>query len=118
MVQNSVAIGKPIIGVSINYRLSVWGFLAGEEILGSGNSNCGFRDQRLALHWAQENIEAFGGTSTSTHRLKCSFTIYWANVSQVILLKSPFGENLLALQALVYISSPTEVETTSSSAAR
>lgn len=66
MVQNSVAIGKPIIGVSINYRLSAWGFLGGEEILGSGNSNLGLRDQRLALHWAQENIAAFGGMSIKT----------------------------------------------------
>jgi len=61
MVNNSVAIGKPIIGVSINYRLSVWGFLAGIEVLGTKNSNLGLKDQRLALHWVQENIEAFGG---------------------------------------------------------
>jgi carboxylesterase type B len=62
MVQNSVSIGKPIIGVSINYRLSTWGFLFSREMTGSGNTNLGLRDQRLALHYLQENIAGFGGT--------------------------------------------------------
>jgi acetylcholinesterase len=61
-VQNSVNIGKPIIGVSINYRLSAWGFLSGsEEITDPSELNLGLRDQRLALEWVRENIAAFGG---------------------------------------------------------
>ncbi len=51
----------PIVAVSINYRLSSWGFLYGKEIRNSGNAMNGFRDQRLALQWVQENIAAFGG---------------------------------------------------------
>lgn len=62
-VARSVEIGKPVIGVSINYRLSMWGFINGDEVLGSGDTNLGFRDQRLALHWIQENIAAYGGQS-------------------------------------------------------
>jgi carboxylesterase type B len=61
IVQQSVQAGMPIIAVSINYRLSSWGFLYGREIQESGNTNNGFRDQRLALRWVQENIAAFGG---------------------------------------------------------
>jgi carboxylesterase type B len=61
IVENSVKIGKPIIGVSINYRLAGWGYLASEQVSGSGDTNIGLRDQRLALHWVQENIGAFGG---------------------------------------------------------
>ena len=61
IVQKSVEIGAPIIGVSINYRLSSWGFLYSHELQDTGNTNLGFRDQRLALHWVQENIAAFGG---------------------------------------------------------
>ena len=64
IVENSVALGKPFIGVSINYRLQTWGFLASQEIVGSGNTNLGLRDQRLALHWVQENIAAFGGDAS------------------------------------------------------
>ncbi|KAF2434420.1 alpha/beta-hydrolase [Tothia fuscella] len=61
IVQNSVRIGKPMIGVSINYRLSAWGFLSSLQVSGSGNTNMGLKDQRLALRWVQENIAAFGG---------------------------------------------------------
>lgn len=61
IVDNSVTLGTPMIGVSINYRLSAYGFLHGEEALAAGIANNGFRDQRLALRWVNENIGAFGG---------------------------------------------------------
>ncbi|KZM22931.1 hydrolase [Ascochyta rabiei] len=65
MVENSVKVGKPMVGVTINYRLSAWGFLSGsEEIKDSGEMNLGLRDQRLAMHWVQDNIEAFGDKVT------------------------------------------------------
>lgn len=47
--------------MTINYRLSTWGFLASKEVTDSGITNLGLRDQRLALHWIKENIAAFGG---------------------------------------------------------
>lgn len=62
IVENSVALGTPMIGVSINYRLSAYGFLCGSEALDAGVVNNGFRDQRLALHWVNENIASFGGS--------------------------------------------------------
>ncbi|KDN64859.1 putative carboxylesterase [Colletotrichum sublineola] len=61
IVDNSVKQGTPIIGVSLNYRLSVFGFPGGKEALEAGATNLGFRDQRLALHWVNENIASFGG---------------------------------------------------------
>ncbi|KUI60386.1 Lipase 4 [Cytospora mali] len=61
IVQNSVELGTPIIGVSINYRLSAFGFLCGSEVLQAGIANNGFRDQRLALRWVNENVASFGG---------------------------------------------------------
>jgi carboxylesterase type B len=62
IVENSVKQGTPMIGVSLNYRLSVFGFLIGKEAHEAGATNIGFRDQRLALHWIKENIAAFGGS--------------------------------------------------------
>ena len=61
IVQQSVEMQKPMIGVSINYRLAEWGFMFSQEILDEGVANLGLKDQRLALHWVQENIAAFGG---------------------------------------------------------
>ncbi|KAF7338819.1 Carboxylic ester hydrolase [Mycena sanguinolenta] len=72
LVEGSIANGKPIVFVSINYRLASLGFLAGKALEDDGSLNLGLRDQRLALHWVNENIAKFGGDptcagSTSVH---------------------------------------------------
>ncbi|KAH7311869.1 Alpha/Beta hydrolase protein [Rhexocercosporidium sp. MPI-PUGE-AT-0058] len=61
IVANSLAIGKPIMAASIAYRLGPFGFLNGDAIASAGAINVGLKDQRLALHWINENIAAFGG---------------------------------------------------------
>ncbi|KAF1363405.1 alpha/beta-hydrolase [Lizonia empirigonia] len=61
IVEQSVKIGRPIIGITINYRLSLWGFTSSNELANEGLLNIGLKDQRLALHWVQENIKVFGG---------------------------------------------------------
>ncbi|KAJ7307781.1 alpha/beta-hydrolase [Mycena albidolilacea] len=65
LVQASVANGNPIMVVSINYRLASLGFLASAALAEEGSLNLGLRDQRLALHWVQENIAKFGGDPTA-----------------------------------------------------
>lgn len=64
LVQESVKMGTPTIGVSFNYRVSGLGFLSGRAFNDSGLANLGLYDQRMALHWIQENIAAFGGDPT------------------------------------------------------
>jgi carboxylesterase type B len=64
LVTTSVALGKPVIYVSINYRLAGFGFLGGKEILADGSANLGLQDQRMALEWVSDNIAAFGGDPT------------------------------------------------------
>ncbi|KAI9007132.1 Carboxylesterase [Gaertneriomyces semiglobifer] len=51
------------IVVSFNYRLSVFGYLDLSELDDSqtGPANYGILDQRLALQWVANNIQAFGG---------------------------------------------------------
>ncbi|KAF2704146.1 lipase 3 precursor [Pleomassaria siparia CBS 279.74] len=61
IVAQSVVIGKPIIGISINYRMAAFGFISSKEIDETGNQNLGLRDQRLAMEWVNKHISAFGG---------------------------------------------------------
>ena len=61
LVLDSVAQGKPIIFVAVNYRVGGFGFLPGKEILKDGSANLGLLDQRLGLKWVADNIAAFGG---------------------------------------------------------
>jgi carboxylesterase type B len=50
-----------IIGVSITYRLGLFGFLGGSSVASDGALNAGLLDQRAALEWVQRHISAFGG---------------------------------------------------------
>jgi carboxylesterase type B len=60
-VKSSIEQGKPIIFVTVNYRIGGFGFLPGTEILKDGSSNLGLKDQRLGLQWVADNIASFGG---------------------------------------------------------
>ncbi|KAI0075535.1 alpha/beta-hydrolase [Panus rudis PR-1116 ss-1] len=61
IVSRSIALREPIIYVSLNYRLSAFGFLASQEVKDAGLGNAGLYDQRQALRWVQKYISAFGG---------------------------------------------------------
>ncbi|KAI1137699.1 alpha/beta-hydrolase [Hypoxylon sp. FL0543] len=50
--------GDGIIFVSINYRLGMFGWLAGDDV----TPNLGLYDQRLALDWVAKYIALFGGS--------------------------------------------------------
>ncbi|CVK95961.1 related to carboxylesterase [Fusarium mangiferae] len=55
-VADSLRLGKPIIAVSVQYRLNVFALGNGE-----GPPNLALRDQELALQWVQDHISGFGG---------------------------------------------------------
>ncbi|KAF9018985.1 alpha/beta-hydrolase [Hymenopellis radicata] len=48
IVQRSIALGEPVVYVSMNYRVSAFGFLAGKEVKEAGVGNLGLHD--LASH--------------------------------------------------------------------
>ncbi|KAI0692950.1 Alpha/Beta hydrolase protein [Cytidiella melzeri] len=60
IINCSAAIGKPVLFVSINYRLNTFGFLASSQVAPE-DLNAGLHDQRLALAFLQANIGQFGG---------------------------------------------------------
>ncbi|KAL1413334.1 hypothetical protein Q8F55_001093 [Vanrija albida] len=55
------SVGRPVVLVTLNYRLGVWGFGLGKEMHAAGAANAGLLDQRLALQWIRDHIAAFGG---------------------------------------------------------
>jgi para-nitrobenzyl esterase len=52
-----------VVVVTLNYRLSVFGFLAHPALDSEGHAaaNYGLMDQQFALSWVQRNIAVFGG---------------------------------------------------------
>ncbi|TPX38241.1 hypothetical protein SmJEL517_g00388 [Synchytrium microbalum] len=52
---------SPVVVVTINYRLNVFGFLAGSDLLAQGATNIGYLDQQFAFKWVQKYIRQFGG---------------------------------------------------------
>ncbi|KAF8264075.1 carotenoid ester lipase precursor [Lactarius quietus] len=61
IVNRSLALEKPVVYVSLNYRLTAFGFLASQEVKDARVGNLGLWDQRLALYWVQKYICEFGG---------------------------------------------------------
>jgi carboxylesterase type B len=68
LVRKSVCMGSPIIMVTINFRIGVFGSAANMPLAednraagDEGVGNYGLRDQRRALEWVNRFIEDFGG---------------------------------------------------------
>ncbi|KJA20548.1 hypothetical protein HYPSUDRAFT_68416 [Hypholoma sublateritium FD-334 SS-4] len=53
--------GGNVVVVVIQYRLGLFGFLAGQDVKDGGVLNAGLLDQQFALTWVQQHIESFGG---------------------------------------------------------
>ncbi|KAF9266390.1 alpha/beta-hydrolase [Marasmius fiardii PR-910] len=60
LLKHSVSLKKPIIFVSINYRVNTFGFLASASVAPQ-DLNAGLLDQNEAFRFVQRNIAAFGG---------------------------------------------------------
>ena len=83
-----------VVGVSFNYRLNAFGFLALDSLTQASpnktSGNYGFMDQILVLQWIQRNIKQFGGDSQSVTVLGHSS----GGTSQLALLSSPLATGL------------------------
>ncbi|OJA18273.1 hypothetical protein AZE42_04997 [Rhizopogon vesiculosus] len=64
IVNKAITLNVPAIYVSMNYRVTAFGFLASQEVKDAGVGNLGMQDQRQAMRWVQTYISAFGGDPT------------------------------------------------------
>ncbi|XP_013794815.1 carboxylesterase 5A-like [Limulus polyphemus] len=89
-------LGKVIV-VTINYRVSVFGFLS--TLTPEAPGNIGFLDQRLALRWIQENIGQFHGN----HNKVTFFGRFTGSMSISAHIVSPLnkGDNQLFHRAIL-----------------
>jgi carboxylesterase type B len=68
-MQHALQTNKPVISVSINYRLGALGFWHANTAKELVPENNGLHDQILALQWVQQNIEGFGGDASNVTAL-------------------------------------------------
>ncbi|KAJ6498372.1 alpha/beta-hydrolase [Mycena vitilis] len=55
---------RGVIVVVIQYRLGIFGFLAGSAMKKNGTLNAGLLDQEFALRWVNRHISKFGGDNS------------------------------------------------------
>ncbi|MGV3642448.1 MAG: carboxylesterase/lipase family protein [Adhaeribacter sp.] len=88
--------GKGIVSVTVNYRLTVFGFMAHPELSRESphkaSGNYGFMDQQAALKWVKQNISAFGG---DPDRITIAGESA-GSISVNALMASPLSKNLIA----------------------
>ncbi|KAI3329399.1 alpha/beta-hydrolase [Xylariaceae sp. AK1471] len=61
LIMLSSELKKPVIYVSLHYRITIFGFARLATLKAQKSLNVGMRDQRLGFQWVKDNIAAFGG---------------------------------------------------------
>ncbi|KAJ5647856.1 Carboxylesterasetype B [Penicillium lividum] len=101
IVADSVQSGKPIIFVSINYRLNIFSFGDGKE------KNLALKDQRIGLDWVRKNIASFGG---DPNNITLSGESAGAIYTHAHLITGPPVKRAVMASGTLYLSSPLPVE--------
>ena len=102
---SEMVVDMNIVGVSFNYRLNAFGFLALQSLADDAHQNSsgnyGFMDQILALKWVRANIEKFGGDPNSVTLMGSSS----GGTSVLALLASPSAGGGLFHRAILMSAS-------------
>ncbi|KAF2461101.1 carboxylesterase [Lineolata rhizophorae] len=98
IVADSVSMGKPIIVVSIQYRLNVFAY--GD---GKGERNLALQDQRLAIDWVVKHIAGFGGDGKNITLMGESAGGIYAHAQ--VVLNAPI-KRVILMSGSLYLSFP------------
>ncbi|CAG8360535.1 unnamed protein product [Penicillium salamii] len=101
IVADSIKMGKPVIFVSINYRLNIFSFGDGKE------RNLALKDQRLGIEWVRQNIAGFGG---NPHNITLSGESAGAIYTHAHLITGPPVKRAVMASGSLYLSSPLPLE--------
>ncbi|KAK6343781.1 hypothetical protein TWF696_007443 [Orbilia brochopaga] len=110
IVSASDKMGKPIVGVSINYRVGVLGFLTSTEMLKVGHAgNYGYKDLVAAFGWIQRHIHGFGGNPDNITAIGESAGA--AAVTTLLWQEEPLFNQLIAMGGSCCLIPPASMET-------
>ncbi|KAJ5497498.1 Carboxylesterase type B [Penicillium fimorum] len=101
IVADSIEAGKPMMFVSINYRLNIFSFGDGKE------KNLALKDQRLGIEWVRQNIAGFGG---DPENITLSGESAGAIYTHAHLITGPPVKRAVLASGTLYLSSPLPVE--------
>ncbi|KAK6357771.1 hypothetical protein TWF718_002077 [Orbilia javanica] len=109
IVNSSAKLGKPIVGVSVNYRLGVLGFLTSTEMAETGHGgNYGFKDLVAAFGWIQRYIHGFGGNPDNITALGESAGA--AAITTLLWQEEPLFNKLIAMGGSCCLIPPAPLE--------
>ncbi|KAJ5127999.1 Carboxylesterase type B [Penicillium atrosanguineum] len=101
LVSDSIEAGKPIVFVSINYRLNIFSFGDGKE------KNLALKDQRVGIEWVRKNISSFGGDPKNITLAGESAGAVYAHAH---LITGPPVKRAILASGTLHLSSPLPVE--------
>ncbi|EOA88727.1 hypothetical protein ACJQWK_06076 [Exserohilum turcicum] len=105
IVKLSVEKKKPMIGITINYRLGATGFMTSAELRKAGyKANNGLHDQRVALRWIQKFIAGFGGDPDEI--TACGESAGGYSVSMLLGSKEPLMKRCLSTGGAILLFKP------------
>ncbi|KAH8732619.1 carboxylesterase-like protein [Phaeosphaeriaceae sp. PMI808] len=114
IVKLSAELKKPMIGITINYRLGLPGFFTSKELRDAGyKANNGFHDQRTALHWVKQHISGFGGNPDQITTVGESAG--GLSVTMMLCSKEPLMKRCLSTGGAVLLFAPLSLETAEAS---
>ncbi|KAJ7290173.1 Alpha/Beta hydrolase protein [Mycena rebaudengoi] len=107
VVERSIVLDEPVIIVTPNYRLSAFGFLAGNQVKSAGITNLGLRDQITALEWVREHISTFGG---DPDRVVIGGPSSGAISTSILMLSNKLNTNMLFRGAFMLSGAPISTD--------